>query len=70
MSTRSAISARWPLGWAHQLSDPPEGKAAHVTLAMEVELLSKTEMQQYFPDSAVISERFVGFTRSLIAVKS
>jgi hypothetical protein len=68
--TRSAISARWPLGWAHQLSDPPKGKAAHVTLTMEVELLSKTEMQHYFPDSSIISERFAGFAKSLIAVKS
>jgi hypothetical protein len=70
MSTRSAISARWPLGWAHQLSDPPKGKAAHVTLAMEVELLSKTELRRYFPESAVIGERFAGFTKSLIAVKT
>jgi Methyltransferase domain len=70
LSTRSVISARWPLGWAHQLSNPPEGKAAHVTLAMEVELQSKTEMQHYFPDSSVIGERFARITKSLIAVKA
>jgi len=68
MSARSTISARWPLGWAH-LPEPPEGKAAHIALAMEVELLSKTEMRQYFPDSTVTSERIAGFTKSLIAVK-
>jgi hypothetical protein len=69
VAARSVISARWPLGWAHQLSDPPEGKAAHVALVTDVELLSKTEIQQYFPDSAIIGERFAGFTKSLIVVR-
>ena len=69
VTARSAISARWPLGWAHHLSDPPKGKMAHVALVMEVELMSKTEMLQYFPDSTVVGERFAGWTKSLIAVK-
>ncbi len=69
LSARSAISARWPLGWTQQMDSVPEGRAAHVGLAAEVELLSRTEMEHYFPDSQLLSERFAGLTKSLIAIK-
>jgi len=35
----------------------------------EFALLSRREMQQVFPDATVLSERFAGFPKSLIAVK-
>jgi hypothetical protein len=69
LSARSTISARWPLGFARHMEPLPEGKAAHVRLTAEIELLSRTEMEHYFPESSVIAERFVGLTKSLIALK-
>ena len=39
-------------------------------LIEEVALLSKREMKQLFPDATVLSERFAGLPKSLIAVKA
>lgn len=42
--------------------------AASVDSVQWVELLSATELQAYFPDAAVLRERFAGLTKSLIAL--
>jgi SAM-dependent methyltransferase len=39
-------------------------------LSDEVALLSRSEMRQLFPDATVLSERFAGIPKSLIAVKA
>jgi SAM-dependent methyltransferase len=39
-------------------------------LSDEVALLSRREMRQLFPDATVLSERFAGIPKSLIAVKA
>jgi SAM-dependent methyltransferase len=39
-------------------------------LSEEIALLSKREMKQLFPDATVLSERFAGVPKSLIAVKT
>jgi SAM-dependent methyltransferase len=39
------------------------------TILSEVRLLSKSEMRQLFPDCKILHERFVGFTKSLIALR-
>jgi hypothetical protein len=36
---------------------------------MDIELISKTEMHAYFPDSDLHSEKIGGMTKSLIAVR-
>jgi hypothetical protein len=65
VSVRAEISRRWPL--VHTRS------ASHqdgVQAAMGVELLSRTEMASYFPDSTLRFERAVGAIKALIAVKT
>jgi hypothetical protein len=37
--------------------------------ALQVELLTKTELQHYFPDSRIVHERIAGMSKSLIAVR-
>lgn len=36
---------------------------------LEIRLLTKTEMQQLFPDAEIIEEKFFGLTKSILAVK-
>jgi hypothetical protein len=62
---RAEISHRWPL--AHTRSqDRQDGLQA----AMGVELLGRTEMASYFPDSTLRTERVAGLVKSLIATKT
>lgn len=39
-------------------------------LMRELRLLTVSEMKSFFPDSKIISERFMGLTKSIIAVKA
>jgi len=64
VSARAEISRRWPLVHTRSASH-----AAGVAAAMGVELLSRTEMAAYFPDSALRYERVAGVVKALIAVK-
>ena len=36
----------------------------------EVRLLNRTDLQQLFPDADIIHERFLGLSKSIIAVKN
>jgi hypothetical protein len=65
LSMRAEISRKWPL-----VHFPPESRASNVRRVMEVELLSRTEMRAYFPDSRILAEKAMGLTKSLIAVKT
>jgi hypothetical protein len=67
VATRAALTRRWKLGHRRAPRRPLDAAVANV---LDVELLSKTEMQHYFPDSQVLSETFLGFVKSLIAVKT
>jgi hypothetical protein len=64
LTIRAEISRRWPL--VHTQS-PNRGEGLRA--AMSVELLSRTEMAVYFPDSEICTERMLGTTKSLIAIK-
>lgn len=64
LTIRAEISRRWPL--VHTQS-PNRGEGLRA--AMSVELLSRTEMAVYFPDSEISTERMLGTTKSLIAIK-
>lgn len=65
LTVRGEVSRRWPL--AHcQAASHKEG----VRSAMGVELLSRTEMSFYFPDSFIRCERAGGLIKSLIAVRT
>ena len=59
---QASVAQRWPLAPAH-----PKGAAA-VSDVLWVELLTKTHMRHYFPESEILLERFWGLTKSLIAI--
>jgi hypothetical protein len=40
-----------------------------VRWSLDTELLSRTEMQHYFPDSDIVSERIGPLVKSLISVR-
>jgi hypothetical protein len=59
---RAAAIRHWPLSPVRP--DPQEA----LRDVLEVELLSKTEMEFYFDQSEIVHERVLGITKSLIAV--
>jgi hypothetical protein len=65
LNVRTEISRRWPL-----VHFPPESRAANTRRVMAVELIGRTEMRSYFPESRLISEKTMGMTKSIIAVKT
>jgi len=62
------VRQRLPLGV--RLRTPSNGQAEGLHAALAVELLSRTEMSLYFPDSTLRFERTAGSVKSLIAIKS
>jgi len=65
LATRAAVARHWPL-----VHSTPEGREASVRQAMSVELVSRTEMGIFFPYSTIEPERFLGLTKSLVAIKT
>jgi hypothetical protein len=63
---RSMISDRWPLGW---YSEPGSRVEERVETVLEIELIGATEMRHYFPTSELLRERWLGLTKSLVAVR-
>ncbi|MFB4316850.1 class I SAM-dependent methyltransferase [Actinomadura sp. 21ATH] len=61
---RAAVARHWPL-----VHTPPADRAEALRAVLEVELLSRTEMREYFPHSRILGEKVAGLTKSLIAVK-
>jgi hypothetical protein len=64
LTVRAEVSRHWPLVHT-QSPNRDEGLRA----AMSVELLSRTEMAFYFPQSEIVFERMLGTAKSLIAIK-
>jgi hypothetical protein len=62
---RASVACRWPLSHV---------KSTDVRNALDgvlwTELIDRTQMRYYFPDSTIRSERFVGLTKSIIAVNT
>jgi len=56
---------RWmtPWGW---LTKPPRQRC--VKVCQEIRLLDAQKMQQLFPDAEIVRERFLGITKSVIAI--
>lgn len=64
---RHRIAARWPLSYTRSIGgvlDDPTGAV------LATELLGRTQLHYYFPDSEIVSERMLGITKSIIAVAS
>lgn len=64
VSVRSRIAPRWPLG--HTYGWDADASADEV---MSTELLSASEMRQYFPDAEIVWERVAGVPKSMTAIK-
>ena len=64
LASRGALARRWPLG----PSSNPDYRSA-LAGALGIELLTVTHMRHYFPGSALLRERFLGMTKSLIAAR-
>jgi hypothetical protein len=65
LAARGRLVARWPIGSLATVTDP----AVCVAQAQQTELIGRTEMRGYFPDADLVSERVLGATKSLIAVR-
>ncbi|MFD7077406.1 hypothetical protein ACFV9G_24570 [Nocardioides sp. NPDC059952] len=65
MALRARVAERWPL--VHTL---PASRAEAMADVQWTELVGRTEMRSYFPDSEVLSERLLGLTKSMIAVRT
>jgi hypothetical protein len=64
ITLRARIAHRWPLAYT-----PGRAKEAVLNTVMWTELIDRTQMRVYFPDSEILSERVAGLTKSLIAVR-
>src|SRR4051794_12410933 len=64
VKTRGYLAPRWPLGHTH-------GYEAHAAVGevMGTDLLSATEMKEYFPDAEIVFERFGRVPKSMIAIR-
>jgi hypothetical protein len=62
---RAALARRWPLAHVRSASlrDALDG-------VLWTELIDRTQMRYYFPDSVIRSERLLGLAKSLIAVQT
>jgi hypothetical protein len=61
---RAWLARNWPLGYRHADAWPES-----VGINLAVEGLSRTACAFYFPESKIISERWAGLVKSLIAVR-
>lgn len=61
---RRWVSLKWPLGHIRT----GDVAAAHAMVS-EVELIGAAQMRGYFPDSELWRERFLGVTKSLVAIR-
>jgi hypothetical protein len=64
LRARATIVRRWPFGHRHAQSQRDS-----VLNSLEVDSLSKTALEAYFPDSEILTERVAGMVKSLIALK-
>jgi hypothetical protein len=57
------VAEVWPFAWS-----VPADRRAAVENVVEIELLNRTQLEYYFPESTILAERVAGLTKSLIAV--
>jgi hypothetical protein len=65
LTLRARLLRRWPL-----VHTPPSDRTGALAAALDVELLSRTDMRYLFPESRLIAERLAGITKSLVAVRT
>jgi hypothetical protein len=64
LTVRTTIAHRWPLSHT-----PAKDRASAMQAVLWTELVDRTQMRHYFPDSAIRPERVLGLTKSLIAIR-
>ncbi|MGE2736466.1 class I SAM-dependent methyltransferase [Mycolicibacterium vaccae] len=64
-AARVAVTNRWKLGHRYTTSRKDAVDAVH-----EVDLLSVTQMKDYFPESEIWNEKFGPLTKSLVAIQT
>jgi hypothetical protein len=64
LNVRATVAGHWPL-----LHTKPRDRDSATKVALNIELLGRTELQYLFPDSEILAERMAGLTKSLVAVK-
>jgi hypothetical protein len=64
---RARVAARWPLSYTRSVGGVLDDATGAV---LSVELLGRTQLQYYFPDSEIVAETVFGLTKSIIAVAS
>jgi hypothetical protein len=65
VAARRDIARKWPLAYT-----PGRTREEALARVLWTELLDKTQMRSYFPDSTLRAEKVVGITKSLIAYKT
>jgi hypothetical protein len=65
LRVQASLVTRWPIGPYRVVSDP----LVALRDAMNVELLSRSQLAAYFPDGDLVPERFRPFVKSWIAVR-
>jgi len=65
LAARAHILRRWPL-----VHTRPHDLTGALEAALDVDLLSRTEMTYLFPRSKIQAERVLGYPKSLIAVRN
>lgn len=64
VEARLAITRRWPV--THMCTRDP---AEALKRVLSIELQSRSDMRALFPDATVVTERFCGHAKSLIAIR-
>lgn len=67
LALRHRVGAHWPLSYTRSIGGVVDDPVEDV---MSVELLSRTHLRHYFPESEIVSESLLGITKSIIAVVS
>jgi hypothetical protein len=62
---RREMARKWPLAYT-----PGRTKEEALKRVLWTDLLDKTQMRSYFPDSVLRSEKIAGMTKSLIACRA
>jgi hypothetical protein len=64
LAARARLVRRWPLTHSR-----PDSEREGMRAVIGIELLTRAEMRYLFPDSVLLSERVLGVTKSLTAVR-
>jgi hypothetical protein len=64
---RATVARHWPM---QSQPSPKHPREQAVFDVLSVQLPSKTEMEALFPDAKIVHERFLGLTKSLVAVRT